>query len=90
MTPAELKMLREKHIEKPVWDWEEDSPTYCHGCADGEADDLEDNFPYPCVIVKLINELNQAAINYERGWGDGFRASVADAEWDHWADGNDD
>jgi len=79
MTPDELKALREKHGKC--------SCGYCDSneCSAGCVGD------YPCDVIKVLVALEeanfQAAINYERGYDDGFKGSVADAEWDHWADG---
>jgi hypothetical protein len=77
MNADERQALREKHTPQPHTEW---FPV-CATCITQS----------PCDVIKVLDELDQAnfqaAINYERGYDDGFRASVADAEWDHWADG---
>jgi len=81
MTPEERKVLREKHTYLG---------DYCGFCT------KDGGYPadYPCDVIKVLDALKeanfQAAINYERGYDDGFKGSVADAESDNWAGGNDD
>jgi len=78
MNAEERQALREKHSQ--------DEKNQCSYC-------LYER--YPCDVIKVLDEVDQAnfqaAINYERGYDDGYKGSVADAEWDHWCDGvNDD
>ena len=77
MTSDERQALREKH-RKIAWDGGR-----CMACGGAMV--------HPCDVIKVLDALEeanfQAAINYERGYDDGFKGSVADAEWDHWADG---
>jgi len=85
MTPAEFQALRKKHAPE-----DGDLTNPCEFC-----------WPtaYPCDVIKVLDALEeanfQAAINYERGYDDGFK--VLDAtenlkfsdlkvkvECDHW------
>jgi len=80
MTPAERQALREKHRPQPHTEWF----PFCATC----------NTQSPCDVIKVLDALDEAdrraVANYERGYDDGYKGSVADAEWDHWADGVDD
>ena len=72
------QVLREKHSE--------DEKNQCSYCLYEKS---------PCDVIKVLDALDEAerraVANYERGYDDGYKGSVADAEWDHWCDGvNDD
>ena len=64
MTPAERQVLREKHQPQPHTEWF----SVCATC----------NTQSPCDVIKVLDELDQAnfqaAINYERGYDDGWKA----------------
>ena len=87
MTPEERQALREKHRE--IFDDYGSICDYCDKCGCGEY-----YVEWPCDVIKVLDALDEAdrraVANYERGYDDGYRGSVADAESDNWAGGNDD
>ena len=84
MTHAERKAMRDKHHL-----YYEEDLVECVACSTPE-----DSVEWPCDVIKVLDALDEAdrraVANYERGYDDGYKGSVADAEWDDWTDGNDD
>ena len=76
MTSTEIQALREKHRDNGI----DERCETCHYVIEIEE---ANNFevctapPYPCDVIKVLDALEeanfQAAINYERGYDDGFK-----------------
>ena len=93
MTPKERQALRETHRasdgRNEWWNKTGEESPHCDRCGCGEY-----YVEWPCDVIKVLDALDEAdrraVANYERGYDDGYKGSVADTEWDNWADGNDD
>jgi len=89
VTPDERQALRDKHppcVDCYLCDGV--GPLHCNECG------LYEYWAnWPCDVIKVLDALDEAdrraVSNYERGYDDGYRGSVADAESDNWAGGND-